>query len=216
MNEQMRHPPIQSLEALAQGELDAGDRVVIESHLLGCLRCESRLDELRSMFHALTSLPRFAPTAGFIERVMANVRVPQHWLARATDSLARFLPRTTTGWALVAAFLALPILAGGTLFTWLLSKSYVTTHGLWVFVTESIATAFQALVSNTLTFVMQSDAVAWLAGALDSIIAAGGMRGVGAIAATAGVLTLTSIWVLYTNLIRTPHHQDSTHGTFSF
>lgn len=216
MNDPMRHPPAQSLEALAHGELDASDRVVLESHILGCPHCEGRVDELRSLFHALASLPGLAPPAGFVDRIMASVRVPRPWLVRASDSLARVLPRTTTGWALAAAFLALPIIAGGTFFTWLLSKSYVTTRGLWVFVTDSITAAFQGLLSNALTFVIQSQAAAWLADSVGSIIEAAGIRGIGALAATVSVLILTSIWVLYTNLIRTPHHQDSTHGTFSF
>lgn len=214
MNDEMRHPSTQSLEALVEGQLEAADRAVIESHLIGCPRCENRVEEFRSLFHALTSLARFAPVPGFVDRVMARVRVAQPWHVRASAVLARFLPKTTRGWALAAAFLALPFVAGGTLVTWLLSKSYVTTHGLWVFTTDAIASATQSLVTGAVAFLLDTDVVAWLTRSAGTLVDAGGPGGVGAIAAIASALTLTSVWILYTNLFR-PADREPNHVTLS-
>ena len=214
MNERMLHPTTDILEAYAEGGLEAADGAVVHSHLLACHRCDSVVVEWRSLFHALAHLPRLAPSRGFAERVMARVRIAQPWHARATAAVTRLLPRSTRGWALAAAFLALPVLAGGTLMAWLLSKSYVTSHGLWVFTTDRIAAGIQALVTGVLTFLMQTDVAAWLARSFGTLFDAGGARGIGALAAVGAVLTLISAYVLYTNLFRT-RDRDSTYGTFS-
>jgi hypothetical protein len=163
----------------------------------------------------LATLPRFAPNPGFVDRVMARVQIPQAWYVRAGAAVTRFLPRSTRGWAFAAAFLALPVLAGGTFIVWLLSKSYVTTHGLWVFVTDRFASAIQAVFTRSLTFLMQTDIAAWTARTAGSLIDAGGARGIGAFAGGIAVMILICVWVLYSNLFRTPE-RDSNHAMFSF
>lgn len=215
MKHRMQHPTTDSLEAYAEGAIGLGHRATIETHLLGCPRCDAVVEEWRSLFHALAALPRFAPAANFASRVMAQVRIPLPWYARAADMVARVLPSTTRGWAILAAVLALPILAGGTFMAWLLSKSYVTTHGLWVFVTDRLATAAYALLTGAMTFLMQTDVVAWLAKSAETLVQTGGLRGIGALAAGGAVLIVISVWVLYTNLFRTSD-QESTYVTYSF
>ena len=74
MNERMLHPTTEILEAFAEGGLDAADGAVVQSHLLGCHRCDSVVEEWRSVFYSLAQLPRLAPSRGFAERVMAHVR----------------------------------------------------------------------------------------------------------------------------------------------
>lgn len=213
--EGMLHPTAESLEGYAEGKIGTADRATIASHLLGCQRCESAVEEWRSLFAALSALPRFAPAPGFTDRVMARVRLPRPWHARAAALAGQALPRSTRGWALIAALLALPILAGGSFMVWLLSKSYVTTHGLWVFVTDRFATAATRVIGSAATFIMQTDAMAWIAGGFDTLLASGGIRGVGALAAGGALLTALSAWVLYTNLFRAPD-RDSNYVTFSF
>jgi predicted anti-sigma-YlaC factor YlaD len=209
------HPAAESLEAYAEGVISPPDRAVVESHLLGCPRCDGVVDEWRSLFQALSTLPRFTPSAGFAERVLTLVRIPEPWHARAAASVARWLPRSTRGWALAAAFLALPIVTGGMFMTWLLSKSYVTTHGLWVFVTDRFATAIESLLTGILTFLMQTDVAAWAARSAGTILETGGARGFGALAGGIALLIVICAWVLYTNLLRTPD-RDSNYVTYSF
>jgi anti-sigma factor RsiW len=208
-----QHPTTDNLESYAEGSLSAGDRAVVASHLIGCSRCENEVEEWRSLFHALSSLPQFSPAAGFANRVMTHVRIPEPWHARASGWFERLLPKSTYGWAVAVVILALPIVAGGSLLVWLLSKSYVTAHGLWVFATDRFASAASDLAGGALTSLMQTDVAAWLASNVDTVFGATGPRGLGALAAGAGMLTVVSAWVLYRNLFKNPNGK-TTYASF--
>ena len=45
-------------------------------HLSDCSLCRDIAERERKVILALVQLPRFAPAAGFADRVMANVKVP--------------------------------------------------------------------------------------------------------------------------------------------
>jgi hypothetical protein len=45
-------------------------------HLSDCSLCRDIADRERKVILELVQLPRFAPTAGFADRVMAQVKVP--------------------------------------------------------------------------------------------------------------------------------------------
>src|SRR5690606_15160866 len=105
----MLHPTPERLESYVEGALDDAERAVIESHLVTCARCQAEADEWKAVFAALSSLPRFAPSPGFADRVMAGVQVRQPWTVRVMDLLRRLVPSGTTGWLLATALLALPV-----------------------------------------------------------------------------------------------------------
>lgn len=214
MRDRAQHPTTDSLEAFAEGTLAATEREVVASHLMGCPRCDADVEDWRAIFHALTTLPRFAPALGFGNRVMAHVRIPEPWHSRASVWIDRLLPKSAFGWAAALAVLALPFIAGGSLLVWLLSKSYVTAHGLWVFATDRFAAAATRLAGGAMTTVIESDVATWIATNTTAVFGAAGIRGVGALAAGGAILTMLSIWVLYKNLIRTPN-RGSTHVMFS-
>lgn len=209
MRDEVPHPKTESLESYAEGVLPAQERAVVASHLLSCHGCEAEVEDWRALFHALVSLPRFGPAHGFANRVMAHVRIPEPWHARASDWIERLLPKTTFGWAVAVAFLALPVVAGGSLLAWLLSKSYVTAHGLWVFATDQFASAATSLAGGAMTTLMQTDIAAWLARTFEIAFGAAGVRGFGALAAGAGMLTVLSAWVLYRNLFINPNGETT-------
>ena len=213
MRDAGQHPTTESLESYAEGSLSAGDQAVVASHLMGCSRCEAEVEDWRVLFQTLASMPHFSPALGFANRVMAHVRIPEPWHARATGWIERLLPRSTYGWAVAVVILALPVVAGGGLLAWLLSKSYVTAHGLWVFATDRFASAASDLAGGALTTLMQTDVAAWLASNVDTVFGATGPRGLGALAAGAGMLTFVSAWVLYRNLFRNPNGK-TTYASF--
>jgi hypothetical protein len=219
------HPATETLEAYAEGALESGERAVFESHLLGCERCQAGVEEWRSLFAALESLPRFAPTTGFADRVMARVRIPQPqvaWSARALAQLRtagqraeRWMPHTTRAWALVAAMLALPVVVAGAIVTWLLTRDYVTAEALRTAVVGTVDNGAQRLGTAVVQGAMSTDAAAWLATNLSTFVQTAGMRGLGALMGGAALLTMLSIWVLYRNLFRsTP--RESSYVTYSF
>ena len=67
-----RHLAPDEVELWAQGLLPAAR----ELHLAQCGDCRAVADRERKLFRELAQLTRFAPEFGFVERVMAKVRVP--------------------------------------------------------------------------------------------------------------------------------------------
>jgi anti-sigma factor RsiW len=213
VNERYTHPTSERLEAFVEGILDEGDRAVVASHLLACPRCEGEVEEWRSLFAVLRSLPSFVPEPGFATRVMAHVRIPAPWHARASGFFSRFIPRTTGGWAVAAALLAIPVLTGVSFMAWLLSKSYVTANGLWVFATGQFSSVAGRTARGLFDGLLETSVAAWVARGLDAAQSAG-VREVGVLAVGGALLTIVSAWVLYRYLFR-PSNGNSNHVTFS-
>lgn len=222
------HPTAEQLEALADGALRGADRVTVESHLTGCAACRTAAGEWRALFEALAALPELEPAAGFSDRVMAGVRMPagarwqQAWqstwqqVAAQAGALAdRATPKSTFGWGLAAALIALPVLLGGGVVAWLVSNEYVTPATLWSWTTETLVMGLQGIGQTAITAVMQSDVAAWTIARGSEFVSTAGMTGVGAIAATAGMMTVLSVWILYRNLFRTPT-REMDYVTYSF
>lgn len=215
-----QHPPADRLESFVEGTLQAGDRVVIESHLLGCPDCRIQVEEWRGLFAALATLPQFEPSLGFAERVMAGVRVSpraawQEWADRATALVARVAPKSNWGWSMAVALLALPVILGGSAIAWLISKSYISPEALWSYTRDSAVEGLQGVGSTVMSAILQTDIAAWLVARGSAFISSAGMSGVGVVLATAGAITLVSIWVLYRNLFRAPS-RESDYALYSF
>lgn len=219
MSEQ-QHMSAETLQTFAEGLLPDGDRAVVESHLAACTRCQSEAETWRTLFAALSALPHFELTAGFQDRVIAGLHsshatsiVP--WLSRAGQMVVRVAPKTTRGWAVAAAFLALPVVSGGILIAWLLSSPYVTAATLWSFATDRGAHALQSLGSGTISWAIKTDAAAFLVRSSGQLFHQVGMSGVGALAAGGALVTTLSAWVLYRNLFRSPS-RETNYVSFSF
>lgn len=191
------------IEAYLEDALAAGERAVVESHLVGCTRCQSAIDEWRTLFEALASLRRPAPAPGFAERVIAGVRTRRPWYVRALAWLDGLLPQTTTGWALATAMLAIPVLTFGGATAWLLSKPWITVQGLWVFATTRAGRALATLFDAGAEALLSSTAVTWLDQTGRGVLEGAGLSALGAGIAGFALLTAVSTWVLYRYLFRT-------------
>ena len=66
------HLTTAELELWAEGLLPAARTM----HLTECTLCRAEADRERTLFLSLSQLTRFAPTAGFADRVMKQVRIP--------------------------------------------------------------------------------------------------------------------------------------------
>jgi anti-sigma factor RsiW len=233
MRNDMQHPAAERLEAFVEGTLDAGDRAIVESHLLGCPDCQTALDEWKALFAALEGLPQFDPAPGFADRVMAGVKVAPaprqatrwNWLTAQTavtawagstaESLSRFLPKSTFGWAMATAFLSLPFVLGAAVMGWLVSKSYITPESLWAFAMEQAAAGVRSLGEAAVATALQTDVALWLLGQGGQLVETAGFTGVGMLLVAGGATTVMSAWVLYRNLFRT-HARDTTYASYSF
>lgn len=67
-----QHLTPEEIELWAQGLLPA----VREPHLAACAECRQTAERERALFRDLAGLPRFGPEFGFVERVMAKVKIP--------------------------------------------------------------------------------------------------------------------------------------------
>ena len=205
------HPEQERLEALAAGELGPADAAVVESHLVGCVRCREEVDEWRALFGALSDLPGVEPTAGFADAVMARVDVRSPWMERFNAFVRWLTPKTTAAWAMVAAVLALPALVYAGAFAWLATQPWFTVAGASVFVRETVPGWLGVIGERLLGTVIYYGPIQT---ALGSIGAMDSGR-LTLLAAAFGTAVVVSGWVLYTNLIHTPK-RDSGYATFAF
>lgn len=107
------HLTAQTLEELAEGILSAEPAAKAAAHVAACRRCEAELDAYRVLFEQLGDLPRYAPSAGFADAVMARVQLaPQTSLVPAW--VQRLIPRTRRAWIFLGSAIvapAVPIIA---------------------------------------------------------------------------------------------------------
>ena len=211
MNYTNSHPEQERLEALAAGDLSPADAAVVESHLVGCVRCRDEVDEWRMLFGALEDLPGTEPSPGFADAVMARVAVRSAWAERVSVAVRWVTPRTTAAWALLAAALALPALVFAGAFAWLATQPWFTATALSVFVKETLPAWLGGIGEWLLGMVVYYGPVQ---SALGSIGAMDTGR-LALLAAAFGTTVVVSGWVLYTNLIHTPK-RDSGYATYAF
>lgn len=77
-----RHPRVEALSALLDGDLAPAERGAVEQHLAGCATCRRTLDELRAVVKAAAELPAEEPDADLwpgLERELVR-RAPRPWL----------------------------------------------------------------------------------------------------------------------------------------
>ncbi|HSH45874.1 MAG TPA: hypothetical protein VK966_08460 [Longimicrobiales bacterium] len=201
MTHSQNHPDRERLQAFVENDLDRTSDPRLAAHIAVCSRCRGEVEEFEALFEGLSSLGHFAPAAGFVDRVMAQVRVRTPWPVRIMDWLEQFAPRTTRGWAVAAAFLALPIIGASLLTWWLVSRPGVTPQGLLLiageYTTHSLAVAWEW---TWLRF-SESNLAVWMVEIADQAARVGG-GGLGLAAILFGALTAASVWVLYQNLFR--------------
>jgi hypothetical protein len=80
MTDMTMHLTTDEIELWAQGLLPAARAL----HLADCSLCRVEAERERKVILELAQLPRFAPQAGFADRVMAQVKIPTpsgDWMA---------------------------------------------------------------------------------------------------------------------------------------
>jgi hypothetical protein len=220
MSDSIMHPTAEKLQGFVEGLLDASDRVVLESHLLGCAECQSEVEEWRSLFSVLATLPQHEPSPAFVNRVMAHVTLPDPWYvtvpARVVARVERYAPKTTRGWATATAFLGLPIVLFGALVAYFaISKPYFTPSGMVAFVYERSAIFLNQTTQNTVATILQSDIALFAARGL-AAIANAGAGAAGALLLALSTATALSAWVLYQNVIRKTTRENHNYVSYSF
>lgn len=117
-----RHLRPDEIDLLLDGE-DGFGVAPLRAHVRSCLTCHGELDRARELMTALDSLPDFAPSPGFSDRVMSQVQVFEPWHAAALNTARQFVPATRPARvaAGVGAALGAGVLTAGT--TWALARA---------------------------------------------------------------------------------------------
>lgn len=208
------HPTAEKLQDLLERSLDSAEQSVVEAHVAECPDCRLELEELRSLFGALSSLPRLAPSRDFADTVMAKVRVRRPAFAGVNTWIERVTPHTTRGWAAAAAVLALPVIGATLLVTWIMSRPGVTPQGLWTVATSLAEQGASSGWQWAWARFAGTSLATWLAQAAE-VIQTVGHGEIGLAAVAFATLTAGSTYVLYQNLFRTEPRR-SENATYVF
>ena len=104
-----RHLRSDEIELLLDGEEGFGV-APLRAHVRSCTSCRQELESAGELMVALDSLPDFAPSVHFSDRVMSQVQVFEPWHAAATRTVEQFVPATRP--ARIAAGFGAAITAG--------------------------------------------------------------------------------------------------------
>ena len=117
-----RHLRPDEIDLLLDGE-DGFGVAPLRAHVRSCIACHRELDSARELVTALDSLPDFAPSVGFSDRVMSQVQVFEPWHAAALNSARQLVPasRPARVAASIGAALGAGVLTAGT--TWALARA---------------------------------------------------------------------------------------------
>jgi hypothetical protein len=119
-----------TLEQVAEGGLAPDEERTASLHLEACALCAAEVAGYRALFTALSDLPRFAPSPGFADAVIARTRLTPE-PGPVALWLRQFMPKSRRGWVLLGSAVvapALPILVAA---LWLLTHPTLTAAGLW-------------------------------------------------------------------------------------
>lgn len=122
---QDRHLRPDEIELLLDGEEGFGV-APLRAHVRLCTSCDSELSKARELMVMLDTLPDFAPSPQFADKLMSQVQVFEPWHAAALHSAQRFVPSTKP--ARVAASIGAVISAG-----------ILTAAGTWAVARADIA-----------------------------------------------------------------------------
>jgi anti-sigma factor RsiW len=195
-----RHLDDWTLEQLAGGTLSDAERPGAAEHIRACELCAGELAGHRALQAALSGLPRFAPSAGFNDAVMARVRVPQP--SPVWSMIQRRAPRTRRGWAMLSGALAAPALPLVWLAVWVYTQPGISIASLWRDGTERAGSLAWALLERTFEWGLGTGVFGWARAIVNAALDVPLETAAGAFGVLAVAIPL-SAWSLF-RLVRTP------------
>ena len=201
MHEPNAHLSDWTLDLMAEDALSHAERTAAEAHLRACVRCAAELEAARSVIATLSALPRFAPSGGFAEAVMARV-VPIPQQVAAQSRVRRWLPKTRRGWAMMGTVAMAPIASMTALLLWLLSHPMVSAGALLGMGERWTRDAAASLLAGAADLLVKSGAWQWTADGLGRLAALTAQQ-LSVAAIVLAVLIPASGWVV-ARLLRTP------------
>jgi len=211
------HVPATGLQDYLEGRLQPQPRFRVEAHLATCPTCKEEAHEWRALMDSFESLKRLAPSAGFRERVMAQVMVPAPVPARADGwfgirgrlrAWARSLaPESRKGWAVVGGVASAPTITLAALIYLVFSRPMVTPGAIGSYVFWKVSALLGSLASAMSTYAMENGTLRRVITFFEPLAQSPALLGLGGVGIS--LLSAAALWVLYRNLIATPtdgHH----------
>ncbi len=207
------HLSPERLQDYIDGVLAQPHMARVETHLDGCGACRAEAGAWRELVERIESVPELAPSAGFAQRVMAQVRIGRlvrepaavssrtRVLALAGHWASRLLPRTQKAWAVISGVAVTPATVVVLLVYTVFSNPAVTPGHLASFVWWQVNGAASAVGGLAADMLFESAIMFYAYSALEALAAAPLLSALAAMSLAAA--TGASGWVLYRNLIPT-------------
>jgi anti-sigma factor RsiW len=200
------HPGADAFQDFLEGQLPQQAAFALEGHLHACRGCRQEVEAWRAMLVGIASLPSYAPSAEFHEKVMAHVRV-QLAAAAARPSKRETMqrlwgsvsPRTRKRVAALAGAGVTPAVTLGLMAYAVFSHPLATLGNLFSFAWLEGSGRLGVASSGVLTRASQSSTLSPFFEMLDLIFASPGGVAL-AISGIAGLM-LSAAWVLYRNVL---------------
>ena len=190
-----------TLEQLAEGQLPPAEHREATLHLETCPRCSSVVDGYRALFAALSDLPRFAPSPGFSDAVIARTRLTPE-PGPVALWLRRFVPQTRRGWALLGAAVVAPVLPMVGALVWLLTHPLMTPGTLWQWASSQGSAAGASTGVVALRWATNSGVAGLMRGAYNAVLGVP-LETVTVLATLLAIAMPLSVWAIV-RLVRTP------------
>lgn len=143
-----RHLLPNEIDLLVDGELGFGV-APLQAHVAVCDACRGQLEAARQVTAMLEELPRFAPSYGLADRVMAQVPVFVPWHIAARDAVQAWMPASRPFRALALAGGSAIAVALTMAAAWVLTRSDVITFASAA-ASDQIRSAFSTGVRGAL------------------------------------------------------------------
>lgn len=208
------HIPAETLQDYVEGVLPGRRSARAAAHLAACDACRTEKKGWEGLFGSIAALGRFAPTAGFAERVMARVRIPAPVPALWAEAGRRvaawgrgLLPRTRRGWAIAGGVASAPTISMAALVFLVFSHPLLTAGTFTTYVSWKASALLGSLFASLASAMVESVALFRAYSLLETLLSSPVLVGVGGV-----VFSLTcglALWVLYRNIVAPPSPVES-------
>jgi anti-sigma factor RsiW len=204
-----RHPSAEGLQDLVDGALPDRQAERLRRHLEGCATCAHEAASWILLGTQLGRLPRMAPADGFVERVMAQVRVSapvpaaariREW-RRALGWARRLVPQTRQAWAAVSGVALTPVVTLGVVLWTVFAHPALTPGALVSFAWWKASALAGSAWSAVSAAALQSESLFGVYSFLGSIVRSPAALATAFLVFSLG--TLAASWVLYRNFVPT-------------
>lgn len=202
-----------ALQDYADGTLAGRRASRTRDHLAACEPCTNELQGWQRLLETLSALGRFAPAAGFAERVMARVRVPAPvpsvWRGvgnRVLGWARGLLPQTRRGWAVAGGIASAPTISMAALIYLVFSHPLLSVGTFTTYVSWKASALFGYLFTSLTSAVLESATLFRAYSLMEALARSPFLVGAGGLAFS--LTSAVALWVLYRYLVATPSVDD--------